>query len=199
MLLFWRHGYEGTSVDALTAAMGITPPSLYAAFGDKRRLFDEAVHRYLSNPVTPGDATDEAPITRAAAAEMLRAAAERFTGTDTPAGCLVAHAAISCSAAAAAVDVQTTLAALRREIEARLRGRIAAATAAGALPPDTDAGALAGYLMAVIQGMATLARDGASRDALLRVAGMALHAWPDGSAISLRDEAGRSGRAGGGG
>ena len=178
MLLFWRHGYEGTSVDALTAAMGITPPSLYAAFGDKRRLFDEAVRRYLSGPVVPGDATGEAPITRTAMAEMLRAAAERFTGTDTPAGCLVAHAAISCSAAAA--DVQATLAALRREIEARLHDRIAAAAAASALPPDTDAGTLAGYLMAVIQGMATLARDGAPRDALLRVAEMALRAWPGG-------------------
>ena len=180
MLLFWRHGYEGTSIDALTAAMGITPPSLYAAFGDKRRLFDEAVHRYLSGPVTPEDVTDEAPITRTAVAAILRAAAERFTGTDTPAGCLVAHAAISCSAAAA--DVQATLSALRREIEARLRRRIAAAAAADVLPPDTDAGALAGYLMAVIQGMATLARDGTPRDTLLRVAGMALHAWPDGGA-----------------
>ncbi len=176
MLLFWRHGYEGTSIDVLTAAMGITPPSLYAAFGDKRRLFDEAVRRYLSRPVASGATPDEAPITHEVAAELLRAAAERFTGPDTPAGCLVAHAAISCSAAAA--DVQVALAALRREIEARFRERIAAAVATGALPPGTDAGALAGYMMAVIQGMATLARDGASRDALLRVAEMALRAWP---------------------
>ncbi len=41
-----RHGYEATSIASLTAAMGIRPPSLYAAFGDKRRLFEEVVERY---------------------------------------------------------------------------------------------------------------------------------------------------------
>src|SRR5256885_11333451 len=44
--VFWRHGYEATSVSDLTAAMGINPPSLYAAFGDKEKLFLEAVERY---------------------------------------------------------------------------------------------------------------------------------------------------------
>lgn len=52
MLLFWRHGYEATSLSDLTAAMGVTPPSIYAAFGDKKQLFLEAVRRYLSSPVT---------------------------------------------------------------------------------------------------------------------------------------------------
>src|SRR2546422_11461601 len=44
--VFWRHGYEATSVSDLTAAMGINPPSLYAAFGDKEKLFLEAVEPY---------------------------------------------------------------------------------------------------------------------------------------------------------
>ncbi|HZC78142.1 MAG TPA: TetR/AcrR family transcriptional regulator, partial [Ktedonobacterales bacterium] len=44
--VFWRHGYEATSVSDLTSAMGINPPSLYAAFGDKEKLFLEAVERY---------------------------------------------------------------------------------------------------------------------------------------------------------
>ena len=52
MLLFWQHGYEATSLSGLTAAMGVTPPSIYAAFGDKKRLFLEAVAHYLSGPVT---------------------------------------------------------------------------------------------------------------------------------------------------
>ena len=53
MLLFWRHGYESTAVSDLTAAMGVTPPSLYAAFGDKKRLFLEAVALYLSGASSP--------------------------------------------------------------------------------------------------------------------------------------------------
>ena len=50
MHLFWRKGYESTSVSDLTEAMGIAPPSLYAAFGDKKRLFLEAVDRYQAGP-----------------------------------------------------------------------------------------------------------------------------------------------------
>src|SRR3546814_7402993 len=48
MLVFWRYGYEAASLQELTSAMGITPPSLYAAFGDKEKLFLEAVERYSS-------------------------------------------------------------------------------------------------------------------------------------------------------
>ena len=50
MLLFWRYGYEATSLSQLTTAMRITPPSLYTAFGDKQRLFLEAIERYTRGP-----------------------------------------------------------------------------------------------------------------------------------------------------
>ncbi len=53
MLLFWRHGYEATSLADLTRAMGVTPPSIYAAYGDKKGLFRAAVRRYLAQPLTP--------------------------------------------------------------------------------------------------------------------------------------------------
>src|ERR1700730_16017670 len=44
--IFWAKGYDGASFRDLTSAMGISPPSLMAAFGDKRGLFDAAVARY---------------------------------------------------------------------------------------------------------------------------------------------------------
>jgi AcrR family transcriptional regulator len=47
MWLFWEQGYDATGVADLTRAMGITPPSLYAAFGSKEELFRRAVARYL--------------------------------------------------------------------------------------------------------------------------------------------------------
>ncbi len=50
LMLFWEHGYEGVSVSQLVEEMGITPPSLYAAFGSKEGLYREAVALYLSGP-----------------------------------------------------------------------------------------------------------------------------------------------------
>ena len=176
MLLFWRHGYEATSLSDLTSAMDVTPPSIYAAFGNKKRLFLEAVQRYLSGPDTPARMIAEAATASDAAWALLRAAATGFTGIDTPPGCLLATAAISCSAAAA--DVQGKLAAIRREIEACLRRRIVQAVEAGEMDAGTDAEALAGHVTAVIQGMSTLARDGATREKLMRVAETAMLAWP---------------------
>ncbi len=178
MLLFWRHGYEGTSLAELTAAMGVTPPSVYAAFGDKKRLFLEAVDRYLAGPVTLERMLDESPSARDAVAALLRGAAVGFTGAETPPGCLLASAAISGSAAAD--DVREHLASLRRDIEAKLRHRIGAAFDDGELPADAAADALAGHVGAVVQGLSTLARDGAPREKLLRVVAVAMTAWPAG-------------------
>lgn len=49
MLAFWESGYETTSISDLTAAMGVTAPSIYAAFGDKKQLFLEALRRYAGD------------------------------------------------------------------------------------------------------------------------------------------------------
>jgi AcrR family transcriptional regulator len=176
MLLFWRHGYEATSVNDLTTAMSITPPSLYTAFGDKKHLFLEAVHHYLSGPITSESIIDNAPTARDAATGLLHTAAIGFTGKSTPAGCLLASSAISCSPAAA--DVQKALAEIRLKIERRLRKKILADPSLRKLKPTPDADALAGHTMAVIQGMSTLARDGAAREKLTSVAAAAMLAWP---------------------
>ncbi len=180
MLLFWRHGYEATALSDLTAAMGVTAPSIYTAFGDKKRLFLEAVGRYLSSPVTSDSIIEGAATAEDAAWGLLQGAVIGFTGLETPPGCLLASSAISCSAAAA--DVQGGLAAIRRRIEARLKDKIVGAVEAGEIAADTDADALAGHVMAVIQGMSTLARDGAPREKLMRVAATAMLAWPKQSA-----------------
>lgn len=176
MLLFWRHGYESTSLIALTGAMGINAPSVYAAYGDKKGLFRAAVALYLSGPVTSDTLIDEAESAREAAFNLLRASATGFTGATTPRGCLLASSAASCSLAAA--DVQAELAGIRGRIEARLKSRIVADQRAGVLDDRADAGALAAHVMAVIQGLSSLARDGASRAKLMKIAATAMCAWP---------------------
>jgi len=179
MRLFWQHGFEATSTAELTRAMGITPPSLYAAFGDKRRLFRESVDRYLGGVESVIGAIEGAATAYLAARDLLIAAAVGGTGEDTPAGCLLASSIVSCSTGAA--EVREELAALRRGIEAALRSRIERDIEAGILPAGCDAEALAGHVFAVVQGMSTLAKDGAGRDKLLRIAAGAMAAWPGAS------------------
>ncbi len=118
----------------------------------------------------------DAPTAYAAARAMLSAAALTYTGDTTPKGCLLASATASGSAASA--DVQHAIAEIRRSVAGRLRVRIERDIAAGVLPPQTDAAALAGLVMAVTQGMSALARDGAPRACLLAIVDAALQAWP---------------------
>ena len=176
MLVFWAYGYETSSVAQLTAAMGITAPSLYAAFGDKRELFLEAMRRYAGDPAVLAATIDQAPTSRAAISDLLHSAACAYTGEGTPRGCLLASAVASCSGASA--DVQSEVAAFRLALTGQLARRIGRDVAEGVLPPGTDAEGLAGLSMAVGQGMSVLARDGASRAELLAIVAAALGAWP---------------------
>ncbi|KAB8175373.1 TetR/AcrR family transcriptional regulator [Microbispora catharanthi] len=172
---FWRHGYEATSVSGLTAAMGINPPSLYAAFGDKRRLFGEAVRRYQE---THGAFSSRAlagePTARAAVERLLHEAAEVYTDPAHPPGCMVISAGINTSDAGVIEELRGH----REAGKAAIRRRIERDVEAGLLPPETDAPALATFFAAVIQGMSTQARDGATRADLDAVATLALRAWP---------------------
>ncbi|MEU1333461.1 TetR/AcrR family transcriptional regulator [Streptomyces sp. NPDC005865] len=186
---FWEHGYEGTSVSDLTRAMGIGAPSLYAAFGDKRRLFDEVVVRYdHTHGAFGGRAFDEEPTVRGAVSRMLREAAAEFTAPDHPRGCLVISAAINCTTP----EVEEALRERRNANLADIESRIRAAVAAGELPDGIDPEALACYTGAVFQGMSQQARDGATRDDLEAVADLAMRAWP--RSRSAGESAGRTDR-----
>ncbi|MCX4971517.1 TetR/AcrR family transcriptional regulator [Streptomyces sp. NBC_00620] len=175
ILAFWEHGYEATSVSDLTRVMGIGAPSLYAAFGDKRSLFDEVVRVYGTRYGSFGDrALAEEPTARAAVERMLREAAAEYTDPDHPHGCLVVHAATNCTSP----EVEASLRELRNANIAAFETRVKAGIAAGELPPETDASALARHTGAMIQGMSQQARDGATREDLEALAELAMAVWP---------------------
>jgi AcrR family transcriptional regulator len=176
--LFWERGYDTTSVAELTEAMGITAPSLYAAFGDKRRLFAEATDRYQASYGAFADrALTEEPTARAAVERLLRDAAVAYVTPRQPRGCLVISSATNCTPASA--DIREDL---RRRRQANLRALqrvIARDITVGRLPADTDAHQLALFYAATLQGMSQQARDGATRNDLLAIAEAGLRAWPD--------------------
>lgn len=176
MLAFWESGYETTSISDLTAAMGVTAPSIYTAFGDKKRLFLEAVQRYAGDPGDLERTVDLAPTAYDAVTGMLVSAAELYTGDATPRGCLLASAAATGSKDAA--DVRETVAEVRRAVRAILVRRIEKDVAQGIMPTEPSPEVLANLALAVMQGMSVLARDGADRETLLAVAHASMKGWP---------------------
>jgi len=175
LLAFWEHGYEATSVSDLTRVMDIGAPSLYAAFGDKRALFEEVVREYGTKYGSFGDrALAEEPTARAAVERTLREAAVEYTDPAHPFGCLVIHAATNCTTR----EVEESLRERRNANIAAFESRVSADIAAGALPAGTDAAALARHAGAMIQGMSQQARDGASRAELEALVEIAMAIWP---------------------
>jgi len=176
MQVFWVKGYEGASIAALTEAMGINPPSLYAAFGDKEQLFLEAVERYVNARVDSCPYAAE-PTARAAMERLLTYMAQELTETAThPSGCMMAMAAAT--SANASPKLQKALADMRAAGRERIRARIKRGIADGDVPSGTDAGALADFYSAILTGMSQQARDGASRRSLLATVERAMSLFP---------------------
>lgn len=176
--MFWERGYEATSVGDLTAAMGIRPASLYAAFGDKKALFKEAVAAYqASEPAGfAGAALREERTARDVVARVLREAAAVYTDPSHPAGCLIMRSATNVSPKD--TDIEAFLRDIRNANVDAFTGRFDAAVRAGELPGSTDTRALAQYLATVLQGFSQRAADGATAADLRPVAELALAAWP---------------------
>ncbi|WNG37889.1 TetR/AcrR family transcriptional regulator [Archangium violaceum] len=174
--VFWRLGYEGASITDLTEAMGITAPSLYAAFGSKAELYRQALELYRAEQgAFTARALDEEPTARAALDRSLRESAREFTSRKHPRGCMISTAVLTC--AAENQPIAEHVAGLRADTLARLRDCIARGIAQGELPAGTNAEALARYFGAIIQGMSVQAQDGASEAELLALAEIAMRAW----------------------
>jgi AcrR family transcriptional regulator len=177
MLTFWQYGYETTSLNELTAAMGITPPSLYSAFGDKEKLFLEAVQRYSEKHYGLVESRLEvAPTARAAIQELLDNAAIEHTSPCHPPGCMVATAVTNCTPASA--HLQVTLAGLKEHTRECIVARLQRGIDEGELPSSANAAAMADFYLTVLSGMTTQARDHASCGQLQNTVAMAMQAWP---------------------
>ncbi len=176
MRVFWRRGYEGSSIAELTAAMGINAPSLYAAFGSKEGLFHKALDRYAAGPASYIPKALKAPTARAVAEQLLAGAVELYTRRGNPGGCLGVKGALAASDDAEAV--RRELAERRIGGEEAVRHRLQRAKSERDLPSNADPAALSRFLWAVIYGMGVESAGGAGRRQLKDVAAIAMRAWP---------------------
>jgi AcrR family transcriptional regulator len=175
--VFWRYGYEGATIPALTKAMGINRPSLYAAFGNKEALFHKALDRYGTSPMKfVADALKE-PTARAVVERLFRGELELLTDANNPRGCLVVQSALACGEEAE--PVRRELAARREAAVSTLRERFQKAVGAGDLHRATDCAALARFVVTVMNGLAVQAAGGVVPASELRkVVEQAMQAWP---------------------
>lgn len=176
MIVFWKRGYQGSSMADLTAVMGINSTSLYAAYGSKERLFREAVELYGRRH---GAITDRAltgqPNTRAAIEAMLRENAAAYTDQGTPRGCMVVLSApVRTQENAGAHDF---LVEIRRTVLRSIEDRLRQGVTDGELPEPTDTAAVADYYFTVLQGLSFRARDGGSCAQLQAVIDYAMATW----------------------
>ncbi|WP_267389710.1 TetR/AcrR family transcriptional regulator [Sphingomonas sp. GC_Shp_3] len=162
--LFHEHGYENVSVAALTEAIGISPPSFYAAFGSKAAFFKESLRLYSATVVpldrflTPG----AAPM--AALGDMLRAAAHAYITSPQRRGCLILEHAKTGT---------TDWGIAAKQIAAENRSRVAEFLNDAGIKAS---GRVADYVATTMLGLSAAAREGWDEPRLLAVADTAAQA-----------------------
>ncbi len=181
MEVFWRHGYDGASLAMLTKAMGIKPPSLYAAFGSKEGLLKAALDRYAQRRSEHMRFVLAGETARDVAERFLSSIAESHTDPANPPGCLLVQGGLACGAGSENIPFE--LASRRAQGEMELRERFIRARQDGDLPADSDPVALARFLSTVASGMGVLASSGADREALREVARVSLRAFAKGEDV----------------
>ena len=173
MQAFWAKGYKATSLDELCAATGLSRSSLYAAFGGKRALLHRSLYRYQEQGVARITAALARPgPVRGAIAAFVNDLIERIVEGPGRRGCFIGN----CAAELARGD-RVTAARVRRaleRIEGLFRDALVRGQARGEFSASADAGALARYLVAGIQGLRLVGKANPDRVALREIAAVML-------------------------
>lgn len=175
MNLFWRQGYEATSVRDLINGLGISSSSLYATFGDKRDVYLAALARYRHREL------DQVRLTLAESASARETIGRFFMGLidalladETQRGSFTLNAAVE----RGAID-QDVAEQLRRhfdDLTDLLADFLAGAQSRGEIPADHDPEDLARYFLHGLYSLATVARLYPDRERMIRIAGLTMSA-----------------------
>jgi AcrR family transcriptional regulator len=175
-VMFWKNGYEQTSVANLTEGMGITPPSFYFAFESKDGLFRKVIEHYATTYLGFMEEAFRQSTARGVAERMLYGCADVYSDPSNPRGCLIMNCSLPSSETT--VEVRQELATQRKVRRAKLKRRFQEAKASGDLPRDSEPEELARFVMSIGWGLAVEAQSGASKRDLYRIVARAMQAWP---------------------
>lgn len=181
--VFWKHGFQDASMHELTEAMGLSKPSLYAAFGDKESLYLKTLERYIALLINRNAASlnNEAD-GRSAVEAFLRSVAKMLVDPELPGGCFIINGTADCGGSTIPASVEMALRAALQGSEMMVLERLKRAQAEGDLPRESSAEALAAMFGSLIAGLAVLAKSGAGEAKLNTVIDTAMAVWPAPSA-----------------
>lgn len=176
--IFWETGYEPASVAALCDAMGINPPSLYAAFGNKTRLYLEALELYEKLYWdAPARRLATEPDIRRALANYFSEAAEIILSPENPCGCMAVVATVNVSGQETEIIERARQ--TREDTKKMFAERLRVAIKDGQIPADADVPAIAGALNSMLEGLSLQARSGIFLSELKAMAALAVRILPD--------------------
>jgi AcrR family transcriptional regulator len=179
MTVFWKHGYQDASMHELTEAMGLSKPSLYAAFGDKEALYLKGLQRYLALLVERHAARlNDEPEGRMAVEGFLRSLAAMLADPGLPGGCFIINGTADCGGSTIPASVEMALRSALQGTEALVRERLERAEKDGQLPAGMTPQAMAALFSSLIAGLAVLAKSGAGLPKLMTVIDTAMAVWP---------------------
>ena len=167
---FWTYGYSGTSLDDLSAAMGMNRPSVYSAFGNKQALYLEALQSYWDDALRAMREllSHDEPLADALMRIYDSALSLYFPPGGAPRGCFgISTAAVE---SLAEPRIRAAFEGGLRRIDKEFEHRIALSIERGELPATADRHALAEVASAILHTLALRARYGANRKELRRLA-----------------------------
>ena len=171
--VFWAQGLGDTSLDELSAAMGMNRPSIYRAFGNKEAIYRQAMAQFRSHMQQGFEQklVSEDDL-RIGLRKFYRAALDVYFASETPRGCMV-----MCTAPSAALiypDVQADLFTIIEQLDQQLMKRVELAMKQGQLPAATDAKLLSKLIQSILHSIAIRVRAGESKASLRRLSDAAV-------------------------
>lgn len=180
MKVFWKQGFDGTSMNDLSVATGMAKPGLYATFGDKEMVYTKALARYFKEYGTPlvDDLIASPEPLETVVRRFLRQIAVFVIDKSLPKGCFAINSVVDCANQSPALEgLGRTIQENRREAFVQ---RFRAAQKQGELPSDADPVTLGEFFAGQILALGVMGSGGADLNSLNQLIEVAMTALPAG-------------------